>query len=106
MNVGCCGCPCRTRWPSWTGRDLDAKTIVGLRTVGTKTARRIAEDVVRQRLLMEGYYRLDVDEAALERYFAGLSDALALRMYGKPTIFSTGGQGKERTRATTRLSRS
>jgi ADP-ribose pyrophosphatase len=77
------------------GEIVDAKTIVGLRTVGTKTARRIAEDVVRQRLLMEGYYRIDVDEAAIERYFAGLSGALDLRMYGKPTIFSTGGQGKE-----------
>lgn len=77
------------------GEILDAKTIVGLRTVGPKTARRIAEDVLRQRLLMEGYYRIDVDEAAIERYFAGLSGVLDLQMYGKPTIFSTGGQGKE-----------
>jgi S-adenosylmethionine decarboxylase len=44
---------------------------------------------------MEGYYRIEVDEAAIEGYFSGLSGALDLQMYGKPTIFSTGGQGKE-----------
>ncbi len=80
------------------GEIIDAKTIVGLRAVGAKAARRIAEDIVRQRLLMEGYYRIEVDEAAIEGYFSGLSGALDLQMYGKPTIFSTGGQGKEENR--------
>ena len=44
---------------------------------------------------MEGYYTIDVDEAAIERYFTGVAEHLNLRMYGKPIIFSTGGQGKE-----------
>lgn len=76
------------------GEILDAKSIVGLRAVGTRAPRRIAEDVVRQRLLMEGYYQIDVDEAAIERYFTEIAGALDLRMYGKPVIFATGGQGK------------
>jgi ADP-ribose pyrophosphatase len=77
------------------GEICDAKTIVGLWAARARAARRIAEDIIRQRLLMEGYYGIDVDEGAIERYFTGLAQFLDLRMYGKPTIFSTGGQGKE-----------
>jgi ADP-ribose pyrophosphatase len=77
------------------GEICDAKTIVGLWAAQPRATRRIAEDVFRQRLLMEGYYIIDVDEAAIERYFTGVAEYLNLRMYGKPTIFSTGGQGKE-----------
>jgi ADP-ribose pyrophosphatase len=77
------------------GEICDAKTIVGLWAARTRATRRIAEDVFRQRLLMEGYYTIDVDEAAIEKYFAGVAEHLDLQMYGKPTIFSTGGQGKE-----------
>ena len=77
------------------GEICDAKTIVGLWAARTRATRRIAADITRQRLLMEGYYTIDVDEAAIERYFKGVADHLDLRVYGKPTIFSTGGQGKE-----------
>ena len=76
------------------GEICDAKTIIGLWAVGTQATKRIAADITRQRLLMEGYYGIDVDEGAIERYFTGVSEFLNLRMYGKPTIFSTGGQGK------------
>lgn len=55
----------------------------------------LAPDIVRQRLIIEGFYTLDVDEVAISRYFAELTSALALRTYGVPTIFSPGGQGRE-----------
>ena len=77
------------------GEICDAKTIVGLWAAGARATRRIAVDIVRQRLLMEGYYGIDVDEGAIERYFAGISEFLGLQMYGRPTIFSTGGRGRE-----------
>jgi len=77
------------------GEICDAKTIVGLWAARTRAATAVAKDILRQRLLMEGYYTTDVDQAAIERYFTGVAEHLNFRMYGKPTIFSTGGQGKE-----------
>ena len=77
------------------GEICDAKTIVGLWAVRARAARRIAEDITRQRVLMEGYYAIDVNEAVVEGYLTGVAQHLGLQMYGKPTIFSTGGRGKE-----------
>ena len=77
------------------GEICDAKTIVGLWAARTRATIGIAKDILRQRLLMEGYYTIEVDEAAIERYFTGVAEHLDLRMYGKPIVFSTGGQGKE-----------
>jgi S-adenosylmethionine decarboxylase len=57
--------------------------------------RDLAPDIVRQRLLIEGYFTTDVDEAAIERYFGGLTSALDLRAYGSPTIFAPVGLGRE-----------
>jgi S-adenosylmethionine decarboxylase len=54
-----------------------------------------APDVLRQRLLVEGHYRLDsVDEAAIRAAFAFVTGRLALRAYGEPIIFSPGGEGR------------
>jgi S-adenosylmethionine decarboxylase len=55
----------------------------------------LAPDIVRQRLLIEGYFTTDVDEAAIESYFGGLTSALDLRAYGSPTIFAPEGLGRE-----------
>jgi S-adenosylmethionine decarboxylase len=55
----------------------------------------LAPDIVRQRLLIEGYFTTDVDEVAIERYFDGLTSALDLRVYGSPTIFAPGGLGRD-----------
>ena len=55
----------------------------------------IAQDIFRQRLLMEGYYEIPVDESVIEKYFAEICSNLHLRMYGKPIIFSPGGEGKK-----------
>jgi len=54
----------------------------------------LAPDITRQRLLIEGYYTVDVDEPVIERYFSTLTSALSLRAYGSPTIFAPGGSGR------------
>ncbi|MFH0817689.1 MAG: S-adenosylmethionine decarboxylase [Candidatus Micrarchaeota archaeon] len=55
----------------------------------------IAPNIFRQRLLLEGFYSIRVDEKAIKRYFKHISSELGLRAYGKPTIFSPGGRGKK-----------
>jgi len=55
----------------------------------------LAPDVARQRLLIEGFYTIEVNPEVIERYFTEITTHLSLRMYGKPIIFSPGGEGKE-----------
>jgi S-adenosylmethionine decarboxylase len=55
----------------------------------------LAPDITRQRLLLEGYFTIDVDETVITRYFEELTAALSLRVYGAPTIFAPGGEGRE-----------
>lgn len=54
----------------------------------------IAPHITRQRLLMEGYYTIDVTEPILRKYLLELAEYLNLRTYGEPIIFSPGGEGK------------
>jgi S-adenosylmethionine decarboxylase len=54
----------------------------------------LAPDIVRQRLLIEGYFTIEIDESVITRYFDEITTALALRTYGAPTIFAPGGAGK------------
>lgn len=57
--------------------------------------RQFAPDVLRQRLLVEGYYRIGkIDEAKIREFFKFITDALQLRVYDEPIIFSPGGDGK------------
>jgi len=56
----------------------------------------LAPNIIRQRLLIEGFYTIDVDENAIRDYFKKITKSLNLRMYGKPIIFSPEGLGKER----------
>ena len=55
----------------------------------------IAPEVFRKRLLVEGYFRRTVDEAAIRGYFDHLTSALGLRTYGAPIIHRTSGQGRD-----------
>ena len=55
----------------------------------------LAPDIVRQRLLIEGYFTVDVDEGVVKRYFDEITSVLELRAYGTPTIFAPGGLGQE-----------
>ena len=56
---------------------------------------KIAKEVTRQRLLIEGYYNIGVDKKIINNYFNGIIEHLNLKIYGRPIIFSPGGQGKE-----------
>ena len=55
-----------------------------------------APEILRQRLLVEGYYtRDDVDEVAVEEFLHGVAAHLDLRSYGRPAIFAPSGLGRE-----------
>ncbi len=56
---------------------------------------RIAPDIFRKRLLIEGYYRVDVTAERLRNYFDHLTGDLGLQTYGDPIIHRTSGQGQE-----------
>lgn len=57
--------------------------------------RDLAPEITRQRLLIEGHYTADIDEARVEEYLQGVAAHLGLRAYGRSAIFSPGGQGHE-----------
>ncbi len=54
----------------------------------------LAPKILRQRLLIEGFYTINVDEKVIEKFFESILKDLKLRAYGKPTIYATGDQGK------------
>ena len=54
----------------------------------------IAPEIFRKRLLIEGYYTIDVNVDVLGDYFATITAGLGLRTYGPPIIHTTGGAGK------------
>jgi S-adenosylmethionine decarboxylase len=56
---------------------------------------RIAPEIFRKRLLIEGYYaRAVLDADALRSYFTVITGRLGLRTYGEPIVHATSGQGK------------
>jgi S-adenosylmethionine decarboxylase len=55
----------------------------------------LAPHITRQRLLIEGFYSEDVDEAFIKRYYTRLTTALGLRVYAEPIIHSPAGEGKD-----------
>ena len=55
----------------------------------------IAPDIFRQRLLIEGYFAIEVDEKVIEEYLLELAARLGLRTYGRPMVYSPGGRGKD-----------
>ena len=55
----------------------------------------LAPHIPRQRFLMEGFVDIPVNKETIENYFTAVTEHLELRMYGKPIIFSPGGEGKD-----------
>jgi S-adenosylmethionine decarboxylase len=55
----------------------------------------IAPDIFRKRLLIEGYYNIDVTEETIKKFFSYITTNLSLRTYGAPIVHSTNGVGKE-----------
>ena len=55
----------------------------------------LAPDIFRQRLIMEGYWRIDVDEGSVRGYLTGLAGTVGLTAYGDPIVFSpASGEGR------------
>jgi hypothetical protein len=56
---------------------------------------RIAPEIFRKRMLVEGYFeREQVDERTILDYLAFITSALSLRTYAEPIVHRTSGQGK------------
>lgn len=55
----------------------------------------IAPEIFRKRLLVEGYFRIEVTEESLRGYFSRITSELGLRTYGDPIIHLTSGAGKD-----------
>lgn len=56
----------------------------------------IAPDIFRQRLLVEGFYTIDVEADVVKTFLLKLANALDLRTYGDPIVFSPdSGMGKD-----------
>jgi S-adenosylmethionine decarboxylase len=55
----------------------------------------IAPDIFRKRLLVEGYFGVDVSVAKLEEFFSTITSGLGLRSYGPPIIHETSGAGRD-----------
>jgi hypothetical protein len=57
--------------------------------------RRLAPEIFRKRLLIEGYFaRAELDADAIRHYFTAVTGRLGLRTYGEPIVHQTSGQGK------------
>jgi S-adenosylmethionine decarboxylase len=54
----------------------------------------LAPDIERQRLLLEGFFEVEVGEAEIRAYFAHITKALVLHTYGEPIIYAPGGVGR------------
>ena len=55
----------------------------------------LAPDIVRQRLLIEGYFTIDVHEDVIRTFFDQFTSSMGFRTYGAPTIFAPSGDGRE-----------
>jgi S-adenosylmethionine decarboxylase len=48
----------------------------------------LAPHILRQRLLIEGFYSIDVTRTTVEDYLRGLARHLGLRTYAEPVVYS------------------
>ena len=56
----------------------------------------IAPEITRQRLLIEGYYTIDVSRDTVNKYLLNIAAHLNLKTYGEPIVYSPeSGMGKE-----------
>ena len=55
----------------------------------------IAPEIYRKRLLIEGYFGVDVSEETVRGYFSTITAGLGLRTYGPPTVHRTSGEGRD-----------
>lgn len=54
----------------------------------------LAPDIFRKRLLIEGYFSIEVNERTLAEFFSYITSQLSMKTYGDPIVHTTGGAGK------------
>ncbi len=57
--------------------------------------KKIAPQITRQRLVIEGFFKREIVESDIIYFFEGITTELGLRVYGKPSIHATGNRGKK-----------
>jgi hypothetical protein len=55
----------------------------------------IAPEVLRQRLLIEGYFTIEVDRERVNDYFKTITQGMNFSAYAEPIVFSPAGKGKD-----------
>ena len=55
----------------------------------------LAPDIIRQRLVVEGFFEIEVKRETIVEFFRQITKELELRTYDEPTIHMTSGKGKE-----------
>ena len=56
--------------------------------------RDLAPDIVRQRIVIEGFYTTDINEGVIRAFFGHVTKRLDLRTYDVPVVFSPGSEGR------------
>ncbi len=54
----------------------------------------LAPEIFRQRLLLEGFYTVEMDADTVSTYLLGLAAHLGMRAYAEPIVHAPGGLGK------------
>ena len=57
--------------------------------------RDLASDIVRQRILIEGFYTIDVSEEVIRDFLGHVTNRLDLRTYDAPVVFAPRGEGSD-----------
>jgi len=60
-----------------------------------KGMKNLAPEITRQRLLIEGHYSVEINQAVVEDYLLSLADHLGLRTYARPIVHVPDGLGKD-----------
>jgi S-adenosylmethionine decarboxylase len=55
---------------------------------------KIAPEIFRKRLLVEGFFGMEITAQTVRDYFSHITNELSLRTYGDPIVHTTGGAGK------------
>lgn len=73
----------------------ETNTSPGAFQVRNSVKRALAPEITRQRLLIEGFYTVDVDRKRVEDYLHGVATHLGLRAYGTCAVFAPEGEGRQ-----------
>lgn len=55
----------------------------------------LAPDIFRKRMLLEGFFTIEVNEQTLIDFFRFITERLELKTYGNPIVHATSGVGKQ-----------